>query len=229
MVTVLAPAKLNLTLEVLARKQNGFHEIRSVIQTIDLCDTLKFTVSRDVELKCDLPEWIPERSLVHKTVSRLRDDTGCADGVIIEVSKRIPLLSGLGGDSSDAAAALRGLNVLWHLELSPLELESYTRQLGSDATYFLYRGTALLQDRGEVVAPLPPLPPLWADKNHLIQMLTNLIDNALKYTHRGGQVWVAARELGSNSKRMLEIAVGDSGLGIPDDEFAELLQEGVFD
>jgi PAS domain S-box-containing protein len=67
------------------------------------------------------------------------------------------------------------------------------------------------------------LPPLWADKNHLIQMLTNLIDNALKYTPRGGQVWVAAREVGSNSKRMLEIAVGDSGLGIPDDE-----QEKVF-
>jgi PAS domain S-box-containing protein len=67
------------------------------------------------------------------------------------------------------------------------------------------------------------LPPLWADKNHLIQMLTNLIDNALKYTPRGGQVWVAARKVGSNSKRMLEIAVGDSGLGIPDDE-----QEKVF-
>jgi PAS domain S-box-containing protein len=68
------------------------------------------------------------------------------------------------------------------------------------------------------------LPPLWADKNHLIQMLTNLIDNALKYTPRGEQVWVAAREVGSDSKRMLEIAVGDSGLGIPDDE-----QEKVFD
>jgi PAS domain S-box-containing protein len=67
------------------------------------------------------------------------------------------------------------------------------------------------------------LPPLWADKNHLIQMLTNLIDNALKYTPRGGQVWVASREVGSSSKPMLEIAVGDSGLGIPDDE-----QEKVF-
>jgi PAS domain S-box-containing protein len=68
------------------------------------------------------------------------------------------------------------------------------------------------------------LPPLWADKNHLIQMLTNLVDNALKYTPRGGQVWVAAREIGSNSRRMLEIAVGDTGAGIPQDE-----QDKVFD
>ena len=68
------------------------------------------------------------------------------------------------------------------------------------------------------------LPLLWADKNHLIQMLTNLVDNALKYTHRGGQVWVAAREIGSGSKRMLEIAVGDTGVGIPQDE-----QQKVFE
>ncbi len=68
------------------------------------------------------------------------------------------------------------------------------------------------------------LPPLWADKNHLIQMLTNLVDNALKYTPRGGQVWVAARELGSNDQRMLEVAVGDTGVGIPEDE-----QDKVFD
>jgi signal transduction histidine kinase len=69
-----------------------------------------------------------------------------------------------------------------------------------------------------------PLPPLWADKNHLIQMLTNLVDNALKYTPRGGQVWVAARQAGTNGREMLEIAVGDTGAGIPEDE-----QEKVFD
>jgi signal transduction histidine kinase len=69
-----------------------------------------------------------------------------------------------------------------------------------------------------------PLPPLWADKNHLIQMLTNLVDNALKYTPRGGQVWVAARQTGTDSREMLEIAVGDTGAGIPEDE-----QEKVFD
>jgi signal transduction histidine kinase len=68
------------------------------------------------------------------------------------------------------------------------------------------------------------LPPLWADKNHLIQMLTNLVDNALKYTPKGGQVWVDARETGSNTRQMLEIAVGDTGAGIAEDE-----QERVFE
>jgi signal transduction histidine kinase len=68
------------------------------------------------------------------------------------------------------------------------------------------------------------LPSLWADKNHLIQMLTNLVDNAIKYTPRGGEIWVAARETGSDSRRMLEIAVGDTGAGIPEDE-----QEKVFE
>jgi signal transduction histidine kinase len=68
------------------------------------------------------------------------------------------------------------------------------------------------------------LPPLQADKNHLIQMLTNLLDNALKYTPRGGEVWVEAREIGSNSQRMLEIAVGDRGAGIPKDEQKKIFE-----
>lgn len=161
MLTVLAPAKINLTLEVLAQKQNGFHEIRSVIQTINLCDTLQFTEGDDTEIKCDFEGWIAERSLLQKAVSLLRAETGCSRGATITLSKRIPLLSGLGGDSSDAAATLRGLNAIWKLGLSPLELESCARRLGSDVTYFLYRGTALLQGQGEVVAPLPPLPAMW--------------------------------------------------------------------
>lgn len=161
MLTVKAPAKLNLTLEVLGKKQNGFHEIRSVIQTIDLCDTLQFAESRDIRITSDLKDWLPEKSLVRKAVDLVGQEAG-GRGVAIEVSKRIPLLSGLGGDSSDAAATLRGLNRLWNLGLSPPELEACTRRLGSDVTYFLHRGTALLQGQGEVVAPLPPLPRLWA-------------------------------------------------------------------
>lgn len=161
MLTLPAPAKINLTLEVLARKQDGFHEIRSVIQTINLCDTLQFTEGDDIEIKCDFEDWIAERSLIQRAISLLRGETGYSGGVTIALGKCIPLLSGLGGDSSDAAATLRGLNVIWKLGLSPLELESYARRLGSDVTYFLYRGTALLQGQGEVVAPLPPLPSMW--------------------------------------------------------------------
>jgi len=161
MLTVLAPAKINLTLEVLAKRRDGFHEIRSVIQTINLCDSLRFHLSQNIEFKCDLLNWISEKSLVSKATDLLREVTGCTKGATIEINKRIPLLSGLGGDSSDAAAILRGLNKLWGLSLSPGELLELAARLGSDVAFFLYGGTALVKGRGEVVTPLPPLPHMW--------------------------------------------------------------------
>ena len=161
MLTLLAPAKLNLTLEVLAKRRDGFHEIRSVIQTINLCDNLRFQLSRNIEFKSSLPDWVPEESLVSKAASLLREATGCSRGALIEVNKRIPLVSGLGGDSSDAAATLRGLNKLWGWGLSRAELLELAAQLGSDVAFFLYGGTALIEGRGERVTPLPPLPHMW--------------------------------------------------------------------
>jgi 4-diphosphocytidyl-2-C-methyl-D-erythritol kinase len=162
MLTVLAPAKINLTLEVLAKRTDGFHEIRSVIQTINLCDSLRFRLSQNVDFKCAVPDWIPEESLVSKATSLLQKATGCSRGATIEISKRIPLISGLGGDSSDAAATLRGLNKLWELNLSQKELLKLATQMGSDVAFFLYGGTALVEGRGEIVTPLPPPPQMWA-------------------------------------------------------------------
>ena len=161
MLTVLAPAKLNLTLEVLTKRPDGFHELRSVIQTINLCDSLRFRLSQSLEFKSDVPDWIPQDSLVSKAASLLQEATSCGKGATIEVSKRIPLASGLGGDSSDAAATLRGLNKLWQLGLSRDELLELAARLGSDVAFFLYGGTALVKSRGEVVTPLPLLPPMW--------------------------------------------------------------------
>jgi len=161
MLTVLAPAKINLTLEVLAKRRDGFHEIRSVIQTINLCDSLHFHLSQSIEFKCDVSNWIPEESLASKATGLLREVTGCTKGATIEINKRIPLMSGLGGDSSDAAAILRGLNKLWGLSLSPGELLELAARLGSDVAFFVYGGTALVKGRGEVVTPLPPLPHMW--------------------------------------------------------------------
>ncbi len=161
MLTILAPAKLNLTLEVLGEYQNGFHEIRSVIQTISLCDSLHFQLDQNMEFKSDTPDWAPEKSLVSKASSLIREATGCTKGVTIEINKRIPWLSGLGGDSSDAAAILRGLNKLWGLGLSLKELLELAAQLSSDASFFLYSGTALAEGRGEIVTSLPSLPHMW--------------------------------------------------------------------
>ena len=158
MLTVLAPTKLNLTLEVLGKRPDGYHEIRSVIQTISLCDVLSFELSEDVKISSNLSEWSPEKSLVAKAVSLLQKTTSAAKVVRIEITKNIPLVAGLGGDSSDAAATLRGLNELWELELDGNELTELATQLGSDVPFFLYGGTALMAGRGEIITPLPPVP-----------------------------------------------------------------------
>jgi len=161
MLTIPAPAKLNLTLEVLGKRPDGFHEIRSVIQTINLCDSLNFQSSQKIAFKSNMPDWTPEKSLVSRAASLLQETNGCSKGATIEVDKRIPLVSGLGGDSSDAAAALCGLNKLWCLGLSQDKLLELAAQLGSDVAFFFHSGTALVEGRGEIVTPLPPLPHMW--------------------------------------------------------------------
>ena len=122
MLTVRAPAKVNLTLEVLARRQDGYHQICSVIQAISLGDDLYFQLAEDIEFNASLPDWVAEKSLVRRAAGLLQGATGYSKGARIEVNKRIPLVAGLGGDSSDAAAVLHGLNQLWELYLSPDKL-----------------------------------------------------------------------------------------------------------
>ncbi|GAI41543.1 unnamed protein product, partial [marine sediment metagenome] len=161
MLTVKAPAKVNLTLEVLGKRPDGYHEIRSVIQTINLCDSLRFRLNDKLQFGSDNPDFVVEESLVSRAAALLRQTTGCSKGARIEIGKRIPLASGLGGDSSDAAAILRGLNKLWRLGLSSAELLELAPRLGSDVAFFLYGGMALVEGRGERVTPLPPLPHRW--------------------------------------------------------------------
>ena len=144
----------------MAKRPDGFHEIRSVIQAINLCDSLRFQLSKKAEFSCSDPGWVPAKSLVSKAASLLQKTTGCSKGVKIEVNKRIPLVSGLSGDSSDAAAVLGGLNKLWGLGLSLGELLGLASQLGSDVAFFLYGGTAVVRGRGEIVTPLPSFPPM---------------------------------------------------------------------
>jgi len=161
MLTVTAPAKLNLTLEVLGNRSDGFHEIRSVIQAIDLCDIMRFKVGEGIKFQCDMEEWSAGESLVNKAADLLQEVAGESRGALITIEKRIPLISGMGGDSSDAAAVLRGLNELWGLGLSQEKLLEIALQLGSDVFFFLHGGTALAEGRGEKVTPLPSLHKMW--------------------------------------------------------------------
>jgi 4-diphosphocytidyl-2-C-methyl-D-erythritol kinase len=158
MFSVLAPAKINLTLEVLGKRPDGYHEIRSLMQTIDLCDRLRFRLGQNTRFVCDKPELVVAKSLISQATFLLNEATGCAKGATIEITKNIPLSSGLGGDSSDAAAILSGLNKLWQLGLSQEKLLELALKLGSDVPFFLYGGTALVEGRGEKITKLPPLP-----------------------------------------------------------------------
>ncbi len=161
MITMKAPAKINLTLEVLFKRTDGFHEVRSVMQTISLCDRLSFQEGEALEFRSDSPGWIAEKSLVAKAAGLLKESTVCSQGAIITVEKHIPLVSGLGGDSSDAAITLVGLNKLWKLALPQNKLLELANQLGSDVAFFLGGGTALLEGRGEVATALPPPQKTW--------------------------------------------------------------------
>lgn len=161
MLTVQAPAKLNLTLEVLGKRTDGYHDIRSVVQTIDFVDELSFTESHETAYSSDLPGWEANRSLVSLSVDLMRQVTGETRGVNVTIKKRIPLASGLGGDSAGAAAVLQCLNKLWNRGITQLGLHDLASRLGSDVPFFLYGGTALMEGRGEQITQLPPLKDSW--------------------------------------------------------------------
>ncbi|HMA34232.1 MAG TPA: 4-(cytidine 5'-diphospho)-2-C-methyl-D-erythritol kinase [Chloroflexia bacterium] len=160
-----APAKINLTLEVLGRRKDGYHEIASLLQTISLHDTLSFAPQDggEVVVDCDAPALAgnPQANLVWRAARVLQQASGVTQGAHITLQKRIPLAAGLGGGSSDAATALRGLNQLWDLRLPDRELENLASLLGSDVPFFVRGGTALVEGRGEKVTPLRPLAGGW--------------------------------------------------------------------
>ena len=154
-----AYAKLNLTFEVLGRRGDGFHEVKTVMQTVNLADRLHIEPWPSLRVECDSPELSGEVNLVWKAAEGLARRGGIQPQARIRLEKRVPIAMGLGGGSSDAAAALRALNELWQLAATAGELAEVAAEVGSDVSFFLWGGTALAEGRGEVVSPLPPLPP----------------------------------------------------------------------
>ena len=155
MLTVRAPAKVNLVLEVLGQGQ-GYHDLCSIAQTIDLCDTLTFEPAPDILFTCSEPELL-QSNLVPRAARLLQQRGSISDGARIHLDKRIPWAAGLGGGSSDAAATLVALNGMWGAGLSHEQLVVLGAEIGSDVPLFLYGGTVLLEGRGERVHPLPDL------------------------------------------------------------------------
>jgi len=160
-ITVTAPAKVNLHLEVLGLRPDGFHELAMVMQSIDLADRLHFTNTADARLtlSCDAPSLsVAGDNLVMQAAELLRKRSGFTDlGASIQLDKNIPVGAGLAGGSSDGAAALVGLNALWGLGHSSAELEGMAAELGSDMPFCVAGGGQFCFGRGERLEPLPPL------------------------------------------------------------------------
>ena len=156
-VEVLAPAKLNLFLEVLGRRPDGYHEIETVMVAISLCDTLTFRddPSGAIRLRCSDPALpVGADNLVIKAADRLREATGCRRGAEIDLTKVIPAQAGLAGGSSDAAATLAALDRLWDLRLAPERLDALAAEVGSDVPFFNHVPAAVCRGRGERVEPV---------------------------------------------------------------------------
>ena len=156
-VSVVAPAKVNLYLEIIGRRPDGYHDLATLMLATDLADELRFAAddAGRVSLTCDEPGLATgPTNLIVRAADLLRRRTGCPLGAKIALAKRIPWAAGLGGGSSDAAAALAGLNGLWGLGLSVAELAGLGAELGSDVPFFFAGPAAWCTGRGEVVRPV---------------------------------------------------------------------------
>ena len=160
--TVLALAKLNLTLDVLGKRPDGYHDLKMVMQSVNLADTLTVETGtgEDLRVRTDL-SFLPnnEKNLAASAALAFQDQTGRdLGGVAIAIEKHIPVCAGMGGGSSDAAAVLRALDGMLGTRYAPLDLAKIGEAVGSDVPYCVLGGTALAEGRGEVLTPLPALP-----------------------------------------------------------------------
>lgn len=155
-----SPAKINLTLEVLSRRQDGYHNISTIMQSINVFDLITYEPNQDVLVSSNIKGLDLETNLIFKAIKLLQNKFKVNHGVKINLNKNIPIASGLGGGSSNAATTLIALNTLWRLYLNPPTLISLAESLGSDVPFFISRGTALISGKGEIIEQLPDIKPI---------------------------------------------------------------------
>lgn len=155
-INIKSPAKVNLFLEVVGKRPDNYHELETVIQEVSLFDHLEIKEKANgIKIQTDCPDLPTDsRNIVYKAAALIKRRYRIKHGIQINISKRIPIGGGLGGGSSNAAYTLKGLNQLWKVGLSDLELSVLAGELGSDVPFFIYGKTALCKGRGEIVFPL---------------------------------------------------------------------------
>jgi 4-diphosphocytidyl-2-C-methyl-D-erythritol kinase len=159
-----APAKINLSLDVLNKRADGYHEVKMIMTTIDLADRIELEhIEEDTIQIISHNRYVPDdqRNLAYQAARLLKEKYDVKTGVAITITKVIPVAAGLAGGSSDAAATLRGLNKLWNLGLSLEELAQLGSEIGSDVSFCVYGGTAIATGRGEKIEHIPTPPSCW--------------------------------------------------------------------
>ena len=156
-----AQAKINLGLDVLRRREDGYHEVKMIMQTVGIYDQIELVKCKEpgIRVKTNL-FYVPENenNLVYKAAKLLMDEFSIQEGVFIDLNKYIPVAAGMAGGSSDAASVLYGMNRMFRLGLSQKELMERGVKIGADVPYCIMRGTALAEGIGEKLTPLPPMP-----------------------------------------------------------------------
>ncbi|HBI03138.1 MAG TPA: 4-(cytidine 5'-diphospho)-2-C-methyl-D-erythritol kinase [Paenibacillaceae bacterium] len=163
-VTLKAPAKINLTLDVLSKRPDGYHEIEMVMTTVDLADRISITSLESDRIIIDCPTaYVPldERNHAFQAAKFVKEKFGISRGVHIQIEKNIPIAAGLAGGSSDAAATIKALNQLWNLKMGVKEMADLGAKVGSDVSFCIYGGTAIARGRGEQIQPIAPPPSCW--------------------------------------------------------------------
>lgn len=164
MLYVKAPAKINLTLDVLHKRPDQYHEVEMIMTTVDLSDRIGLESRPDGLIKIiSADRFVPDdhRNFAYQAAQLIKDLYNIQEGVTITIEKEIPIAAGLAGGSSDAAATLRGLNELWNLNLSLDKLAELGSKIGSDVSFCVYGGTALATGRGEKIQEIEAPPACW--------------------------------------------------------------------
>ena len=155
-----SPAKINLTLELINRRKDDYHNISTIMQTINIFDIITYELDENILISSNIKELNSETNLIFKSIDLMQNTFSIKQGIKICLNKNIPLSSGLGGGSSNAATTLIALNLMWGLHLDSDELISLAQLIGSDVPFFISRGTALISGKGEKIKQLPNIKPM---------------------------------------------------------------------
>jgi len=214
-------AKLNLFLDILRKRDDGFHEVETIIAPISLVDNLIFrlTDKSEVKIYCTSDTLQESENIIYKIACFLKDTYNVKNGVEIKLKKNIPLAAGLGGGSSNAAVTIQVLNSIWKLNLSRADMHNIVLLFGSDINFFLENDTALMKGRGEIIRETFPAP-------YIENIL--LVNPGIEIASRNAYSWSVIDEPHENMRSAMITALNNNNIEVICSNLHNGLEKGVF-